>query len=362
MKDQKTCFTCFFTEQFPGITLLERDVCNSCRDGKIAAERRTLTPFNLRELQKLVTPFKRKKSGKYNCIIGASGGLDSSYVIYVAKKKLGLNPLVVSYDSGFNDGHAIGNLKTLCARLGVDLRIVRSSGNHDKKYVRSIIRALRPLNAYWGICRFCHFILPTVVYRYALEEGISVALNSDNIFERKLRLPGDFRRRFMIRAFLRRGLLKAPAILFHLAAAQVHLQRLKMEFYIPPITNLFKDRPPKSPVQKINITKYVPWDIDRIIRTLEKEGGWKLPGHPNIGMRFDCTIEDSFINHTYKWATGMTVHGIIACNLIQGGVQNKRMLKQAVEYYDGVIERRKTAILRDLGIRQRKSRQDRNRS
>lgn len=67
---------------------------------------------------------KIKKEGKgkdFDCIIGLSGGLDSSYVAYVAKEVMGLRPLLFHVDAGWNTDRAVGNIEKLCNGLGLDL-------------------------------------------------------------------------------------------------------------------------------------------------------------------------------------------------------------------------------------------------
>lgn len=67
---------------------------------------------------------KIKKNGKsrdFDCIIGLSGGLDSSYVAYVAKEIMGLRPLLFHVDAGWNTDRAVGNIEKLCNGLGLDL-------------------------------------------------------------------------------------------------------------------------------------------------------------------------------------------------------------------------------------------------
>ena len=67
---------------------------------------------------------KIKEDGKnrdFDCIIGISGGLDSSYVAYVAKEIMGLRPLLFHVDAGWNTDKAVGNIDKLCNGLGLDL-------------------------------------------------------------------------------------------------------------------------------------------------------------------------------------------------------------------------------------------------
>lgn len=70
------------------------------------------------------TAEKIKVDGKnrdFDCIIGLSGGLDSSYVAYVAKEVMGLRPLLFHVDAGWNTDRAVGNIEKLCNGLGLDL-------------------------------------------------------------------------------------------------------------------------------------------------------------------------------------------------------------------------------------------------
>ena len=67
---------------------------------------------------------KIKKDGKnrdFDCIIGLSGGLDSSYTAYVAKEIMGLRPLLFHVDAGWNTQQAVGNIEKLVNGLGLDL-------------------------------------------------------------------------------------------------------------------------------------------------------------------------------------------------------------------------------------------------
>ncbi|MFO0254944.1 MAG: hypothetical protein ACK52V_12575, partial [Betaproteobacteria bacterium] len=57
----------------------------------------------------------------FDCIIGLSGGLDSSYAAYVTKEKMGLRPLLFHVDAGWNTDQAVGNIEKLVDGLGLDL-------------------------------------------------------------------------------------------------------------------------------------------------------------------------------------------------------------------------------------------------
>ncbi|RXF69123.1 N-acetyl sugar amidotransferase [Arcticibacter tournemirensis] len=73
-------------------------------------------------LMKTAEKIKRASKGKdFDCIIGLSGGLDSSYAAYIAKEKMGLKPLIFHVDAGWNTQQAVGNIEKIVDGLGLDL-------------------------------------------------------------------------------------------------------------------------------------------------------------------------------------------------------------------------------------------------
>ena len=99
----KVCSRCVMDSSIPGIRFDENGVCNYC---SIQDEWKKRFPQNEKGQQKLemiVDEIKAKgKNKKYDCVIGVSGGVDSSYTLYLAIKKLDLRPLVVHLDNGWN--------------------------------------------------------------------------------------------------------------------------------------------------------------------------------------------------------------------------------------------------------------------
>lgn len=74
------------------------------------------------ELDEIVKKIKKAGKGKdFDCIIGMSGGIDSSYLTYIAKEQLGLRPLVFHVDAGWNSQEAVNNIEKLVDKLKLDL-------------------------------------------------------------------------------------------------------------------------------------------------------------------------------------------------------------------------------------------------
>jgi N-acetyl sugar amidotransferase len=79
-------------------------------------------PEGMKELMATAEKIKNEGKGKdFDCIVGLSGGLDSSYVAYAAKKIMGLRPLLFHVDAGWNTDKAVGNIEKLCNGLELDL-------------------------------------------------------------------------------------------------------------------------------------------------------------------------------------------------------------------------------------------------
>lgn len=333
----KACRTCFFTDAFPGVEIGDDGVCNLCRRRDTIIRKVDDVTSDIGELRRIAEELKAARTGKYDCLIGASGGLDSSYVIYVAKEVLGLEPIVIKYDHGFNYPIADENLIALCGSLGVDYRIIKSEKGWDRRYVRHMALAFRGMGLFWGVCSFCHWILPAATFGAALAEEVPAILTSSNRYEGNLHMPRAFKMRKMLSGALRRP-HRLPAMLWHLLAARYCLLRLKLEFRIGPAANLLRSVPAAPPLRQVKISRYMPWDTDMIQRLLG-EHGWRAPDPPRLHMRFDCMIEDSLINSTFKRAGGITVHGIICNNMIFDGTRTREELEEAVCWYADEADR-----------------------
>jgi N-acetyl sugar amidotransferase len=101
----------------------EQGVCDHCltfRD-KIRPNWHT-DERGRREIERIADDIRREGKGKdFDCIIGMSGGIDSSYLTYLAKEQLGLRPLVFHVDAGWNSQEAVNNIERIVEHLGLDL-------------------------------------------------------------------------------------------------------------------------------------------------------------------------------------------------------------------------------------------------
>lgn len=123
MSNIKICSRCVMDETAPEITFDETGKCNFCRHyDEVLIHEVFSNKDGEEKLNRLISEIKRKgKNSKYDCIIGLSGGVDSSYVAYVIKKKFGLRPFAVHLDNGWNTELAVANVEQIVKLLDIDL-------------------------------------------------------------------------------------------------------------------------------------------------------------------------------------------------------------------------------------------------
>lgn len=117
------CTRCVMDRSDREINFDENGVCNHCRSyDRHMNSYPFIDPASVRlELDKNIDRIKKTGKGKpYDCVIGVSGGVDSTYLAYVAKTK-GLRPLAVHLDNGWNSELSVHNIEKVLTKLGIDL-------------------------------------------------------------------------------------------------------------------------------------------------------------------------------------------------------------------------------------------------
>ena len=119
----RVCSNCIMDTTDPNISFDERGFCDYCRNFYANIQPNWHTDGQgERELAKIVERIKIAAKGRdHDCLIGVSGGVDSSYVAFIAKEKLGLRPLLFHVDAGWNSQESVNNIQRLVDGLGLDL-------------------------------------------------------------------------------------------------------------------------------------------------------------------------------------------------------------------------------------------------
>lgn len=121
-KKVQVCTQCVYDERVPQITFNSKGICNYCNlINKLKKQYGTNTNEGKSKLNKLINEIKKNgKSKKYDCIVGVSGGTDSSYLLYLCKK-WNLRVLAVHYDNTWNSSIASENIRKVLQALNIDL-------------------------------------------------------------------------------------------------------------------------------------------------------------------------------------------------------------------------------------------------
>lgn len=122
MTGYRICSRCIMDTSAPEISFDAEERCNFCSEFlKRMAAGGGFFEKKRQELPGLIAAIKQQGRGKpYDCIVGVSGGVDSSYALYLAKQQ-GLRPLAVHLDNGWNSELAVKNIESLIRKLDVDL-------------------------------------------------------------------------------------------------------------------------------------------------------------------------------------------------------------------------------------------------
>ena len=120
--EYRMCTRCVMDTTDPDIVFDENGVCNHCHTyDRMVREYVVDGEEGLRHLEQTAQKIRKDGQGKkYDCVIGVSGGVDSTYVAYHVKK-LGLRPLAVHLDNGWDSELAVKNIEETLKRLGIDL-------------------------------------------------------------------------------------------------------------------------------------------------------------------------------------------------------------------------------------------------
>jgi N-acetyl sugar amidotransferase len=121
--DYKICTKCLMDSSDPNILFDHFGLCDYCNNFNSLIKNSWHSDIkNQYKFLKMSEQIRQAGKGKdFDCIIGLSGGLDSSYAAYIAKEKMGLRPLLFHVDAGWNTDQAVGNIEKLVDGLKLDL-------------------------------------------------------------------------------------------------------------------------------------------------------------------------------------------------------------------------------------------------
>lgn len=238
------------------------------------------------ELQKIIKKIKEDGFGRdFDCLLGLSGGVDSSYMLHIAVKEFGLRPLVFHVDGGWNSELAVHNINMMIDKLGLDLYTEVINWEEMRDFQLAFFKSGLP-----------HIDIPqdhafvATLYNFADKYNIKYILNGGNISTECVRNPmeflyygtdmvhlNDIRRRFSTNSM--------PTYPFSSV--------LRHKFYLRYIKGL----------QVVKLLNYRPYIKENALKMLELEYDWKPYPQKHFESRFTKFYEGYWLPERFGFDT-----------------------------------------------------------
>ena len=263
------CNTCVMDTSDPNILFNEEGICMYCLNYKkkiLPYWKKINNPLNLSNKIKEIK--KKGANNKFNCIIGVSGGVDSSYLLHLAVKKYDLKPLVYHVDAGWNSQVAVENIEKIIDKLNLELHTDVIYWPEMRDLQLSFFKANVP-----------HLDTPqdhaffASMYNYCNKHKIKSILNGGNFSTESIREP----------------------LLWHYHASDAyHLKHIQKLFGTQrltsfPISDIFTYKIFYSLIKNIKVYQllnYQNYKKSDAIKFLKKEYSWTEYSHKHYESRF----------------------------------------------------------------------------
>jgi len=280
----QVCTHCVMDTTDPKITFDENGVCDLCSDYK-----NTLLPtldyLKLKdEMWRIVDKIKSDGRGRdFDCLLGMSGGVDSSYMLHLAVKEFGLHPLVFHVDGGWNSEIAVNNIQRMIDKLGIDLYTEVINWEEMKDFQLALFKSGTP---YLDIAQDHAFV--ATLYDYADKYHIKYILNGGNYasefmsyplkyyyYGTDMRFIKDIRNRFC---------------------------QTNMETY--PFSSVFHHKIYLKYIRNVNVLRllnYMPFNVEEAKKILSAEYGWKPYPRKHFESRFTKFFESYWLYERFSY-------------------------------------------------------------
>ena len=277
------------------------------------------------KLRKIIEKIKQDSKGKeFNCILGLSGGVDSSYMLHLLIKKYGLRPLVFHVDGGWNSEVAVNNINCLVEKLGLDLYTEVVNWEEMKNFQLSMFKAGVP---HLDVPQDLAFI--GVLYKFANKHGIKHILNGGNISTESVLPPINIlywgTDMVQIKDILKKfGTIKMKSFPF----SSIYYHKIYLRF-----------------IKGIKVHKplnYVEYNSQKVKDFLSSEYNWKPYPQKHFESRFTRFFESYWLPTRFNWDmrriqfSSLILSGQMtrneALNILEEKPYNETTIKQELNY------------------------------
>ena len=308
------CKKCLLPDTYLGIKLDENGICQYCNS---YSHKEYLGPEVLKKV--ISDPLQRNNSSKYDCIVGFSGGRDSTYLLWYVVNVLKLRPLAVFSDDLFIPQIAIDNMYRTCQILGCDLKVIK----HDnlKKCIKHNLTAWikRPVAETLMFINVGERIgYETLVEEEAIKQGVKLIfggrtpIQSEEQYKTNLMKIGNSGGRISwILGWIKQVLLN-PYLAMSLTSLKVQYK----EFMVKKTKARLLKR--NNIVMIHPFYDYIEWKETVIEDILFNQLDWKIPKDAKGSGRFGCEV-DTLRQYLYYRILGYNDQNIDYSGLIRNG-------------------------------------------
>ncbi len=287
IRDYQICARCVMDTSDSRIEFDENGVCDHCLDFDINVKPNWFpNEVGLKKLDKTVERIKKDGANRdFDCILGMSGGVDSSYLLHLAVKVLGLKPLVFHVDGGWNSELAVNNIQVMIDHLNLDLYTEVINWEEMKDFQLAYFKSGVP---HIDIPQDHAFI--ATLYNFADKHNIKYILNGGNISTECVRNPMEW-------LYYGTDMVQIREIIKKFGT-------LKMESY--PFSSIFRHKIYLKYIRKIEVVKpldclnYIKQDA---LKLLSSEYGWKPYPQKHFESRFTKFFEGYWLPERFGFDT-----------------------------------------------------------
>ena len=271
----------------PNITFDENGVCDHCHDFNNNVKPNWHTDESGKKaLSEIMDKIKDTGKGKeFDCILGISGGVDSSYMLHLAVKEFGLRPLVFHVDGGWNSEIAVHNINVMIDKLGLDLYTEVINWEEMRDFQLAFFKSGVP---HLDIPQDHAFV--ATLYNFAEKYKIKYILNGGNFATECVQYPMEW---------------------FYYGTDMVHNNEIikkfgtnKMASY--PFSSVFRHKIYLKYIKGVHVVKplnFMPFIKEEAISFLEKEYDWKPYPQKHFESRFTKFYEGYWLPERFGYDT-----------------------------------------------------------
>lgn len=333
MRPYQICTNCVMDTSDAQISFDDNGVCDHCRGFKEHVEPNWYpNAEGERKFAAVVEKIKADGKGRdFDCILGMSGGLDSSFLLHKAVKDFGLRPLVFHVDGGWNTDIAVSNIQSLVEGLGLDLYTEVINWNEMRDFQLAFFKSGVP-----------HIDIPqdhafvATLYNFAYKQNIKYILNGGNISTECVRNPLEW--------------LYYGTDMRQLNDIRGQFGTIPMKTY--PFSSVLRHKFYLRYIRKVQVVKpldWMPYTKEMARDTLSSLYGWKPYPQKHFESRFTRFYEGYWLPERFGFDTRRVQFSSL---ILTGQMQREEAIDQLSRpaYDPETIEHEFDYIARKLGI------------